>query len=198
TVADLRRVATGEGTVLAERRAKGGHLVEVDDLPNPLVSRHRPIAALEGHHLGGEAPGHRGRMRPPMALRGVLVELATGEAPLVHDHLRRWALHVDRALEALQRLVAVPRPQPFTRVEHRSQLDAGHRLDAGTDGEVVLAAADGLRREVDGLLAGPALPVDRDRWQRVGQPGAQGRPAGQVAGLLALLQDATGDQVGYR
>ena len=70
-----------------------------------------------------------------------------------------------------------------------------HRLDTAGDHDVLLAGADGLGGEVDGLLAGAALAVDRGRGHVGREAGAQpGHPAGR-RGLLADLGDAADDDV---
>jgi len=49
--------------------------------------------------------------------------------------------------------------------------------------------------QVRGLLAGPALRVDRGRTGVLGEPGMQPGPAHHVVGLLARLGDAPADDL---
>ena len=70
-----------------------------------------------------------------------------------------------------------------------------HDLDAGGDHDVVGAGHDALGGEVQRLLGGAALAVDRRRRHRLGPPGREHRVASDVERLLADLGDAAHDDV---
>ena len=76
--------------------------------------------------------------------------------------------------------------------EHR---DPPHRLDARADRDVVDAARDQRRAEVDRLLGRAALTVDRRRRGLVGQSGLQPRVPADVERLLAVLLHAACEHV---
>ena len=68
-------------------------------------------------------------------------------------------------------------------------------LDAAADDGVGDAGGDERGTEVDGLLGGAALTVDRRRGGLDREPGLEPRVAGDVDALLAELLHAAGDRV---
>ena len=73
--------------------------------------------------------------------------------------------------------------------------DVAHVLDARADDHVVDAGGDQRSGEVDGLLAGAALAVERGGGRLDGQAGLQPGVAADVEALLAELLDTAGDDV---
>ena len=73
--------------------------------------------------------------------------------------------------------------------------DVAHVLDAAADRHVVDAGGHERRGEVDRLLGGPALAVDRGGGGLDGQAGLEPGVAADVEGLLAELLDAAGHDV---
>ena len=70
-----------------------------------------------------------------------------------------------------------------------------HALDAGRDHHVLRARHHRLRGELDRLLRGAALPVDRHRRHALRQLRGEHRVARRHGGLLARLGDAAHDHV---
>src|SRR5690606_34358089 len=64
--------------------------------------------------------------------------------------------------------------------------------------DVRVAGPDGLRGEMDRLLAGPALAVDRRRGNVLGESGREPGHAAGCRGLLADLRHAADDDVIHR
>jgi hypothetical protein len=73
--------------------------------------------------------------------------------------------------------------------------DVAHVLDAAADRCVVNAGGDERGREVDSLLGGAALAVDRRGRSLDRQPGLEPGVAPDVEPLLAELLNAAGDDV---
>ena len=73
--------------------------------------------------------------------------------------------------------------------------DVAHVLDAAADRDVVDAGGDQRRGEVDRLLGGAALAVDRRRRGLDRQAGLEPGVAADVDALLAELLGAAGDHV---
>ncbi len=73
--------------------------------------------------------------------------------------------------------------------------DAAHGFDSGCDDEIHVSGGDGLRGEVDGLLAGAAEAIDLDAGNFDGKSGLQGRDSSDAGALLSNGSDAAGDDV---
>ncbi len=139
-------------------------------------------AALLGR-LGGELLGAQAE----------LVELGAGDLPLVGDHLGREALR-DQVV-ALHQLGREGRAVLLHHLVAVGEGDVAHVLDAGADRDVVDAGGDQRRGEVDRLLGGAALAVDRRRRRLDRQAGLEPGVAADVDPLLAELLRAAGDHV---
>ncbi len=122
-----------------------------------------------------------------------LVELGAGDLPLVGDHLGRDPL-VDQ-VEALVERLGEGEAVLLHDAEAVGEGDVPHVLDAAADGDVVDAGGDQGRGEVDALLGGAALTVDRGRGDLDRQPGLEPGVATDVHSLLAELLDAAADDV---
>ena len=72
---------------------------------------------------------------------------------------------------------------------------ARHRLDTARDHDVVVPGDHAGRGEVNGLLAGSALPVDGHAGDALGPARGQHRGAADVERLLAGLHDTAPDDV---
>src|SRR6516225_6459375 len=131
-----------------------------------------------------------------MTLDAESVELRAGHAPPAHDKLCGRPLGKQVAFVPLECTLAVPGAETRSRIEQRTEVDPGHRFHSAADREIVLAAAHALRGEVDRLLAGAALPVNRSGRDSLRQPGPQRRPAADIARLLARLDCTAGNHVG--
>ena len=88
-----------------------------------------------------------------------------------------------------------PKGWPGPCSNRRAQRHARHHLDPAGDHRIVCAADHALRREMDRLLAGAALPVDRRARHALGEAGRQRGVAPDIDRLLADLADAARDHV---
>ena len=79
--------------------------------------------------------------------------------------------------------------------DSRAHRHHAHALDAGRDDQVLRAGQHALGGEVNCLLRGAALPVDRDARHALRQARRQPRVPGDVDGLRADLRDAAHDDV---
>src|SRR5690606_5948005 len=77
----------------------------------------------------------------------------------------------------------------------RAHRDPAHGFDAGGDHHVVSTGDHSLCREMHGLLAAAALPVDRGGGYRFRETGCEGGPAGHIHALLSDLADDPADHV---
>ena len=77
----------------------------------------------------------------------------------------------------------------------RTHRHPAHALDARRDDDVLGARHHRLRRELDRLLRGAALAVDRDGGYAVRQAGGENRITADVVRLLPGLGDAAHDNV---
>ena len=146
---------------------------------------------LDGEDLAVEVPGLRGLRGPGVRARGEVVGLLAGQPPLGGDEIAADALRDQLALVAHRH----HGPERVLAVRRGAHGDAGHVLDAGGNDEVVGAGDHALRREVDGLLRGAALPVDGCRRDLLGKPGGEPRVPADVDGLLPDLRDTARDVV---
>src|SRR5262249_29274816 len=113
------------------------------------------------------------------------------EAPLLGDQLGGDALRHDVVtLRETRRQRSVAGATGV-----RAHRHARHVLDATGDDDVVLAGHDALCREVGGLLAGAAHPIERGPAHIEGQAGDQRGIARNVEALLAELVDAAKNDV---
>jgi hypothetical protein len=94
-----------------------------------------------------------------VALGGEGVQFGAGQPPAGGDEFGADALR-DQALRVAAGNAGAERVLPGGLAADR---DAAHRLHSGGDDGVVRAGHHALRREVDGLLAAAALPVDGHR-----------------------------------
>ncbi|GAB4697760.1 hypothetical protein MOKP118_11840 [Mycobacterium avium subsp. hominissuis] len=179
--------------VLLERRLQRGHLLHRGAAPDALVLQDDiAVLVLDAHDLVVECAGILCGRGLFVRRQGEFVERGAVEAPLLGDHLRTDALVRDLALVAVQEGLGVGPPAVGQRRAHRG---ARHRLDAAGDDDVVVPGDHARRREVDGLLARPALPVDGHARHGLGPAGGQQRGAADVEGLFAGLHDAAPDDV---
>ena len=117
----------------------------------------------------------------PVRLEREGVQLLTGEAPLVGDHLGRDSLRHDLpAVEQLVRQIAAARA-------HR---DTRHHLHACGDDEVELAGPDRGRGVEVGLHRRAALTVDGRAADALGPPRHERNHPADVPALFADLRDA--------
>ena len=198
-VGDLRRIAGGDPAVLGEGRLELGQRLHRRAGTDALVGGHQLGAAvdIDRHRddlvlepaLGG------GGLGPALALGSVAVEVLPREAVLVGDHVGPDALGRQAGLGVAGLHGGGERrahPPLDDRGPHRGP---GHDLDPGGDHHVVGAGHHPLRREVEGLLAGSALAIDRGGRHGLGPAGGQHRVAPDVERLLADLHDAAHDDV---
>ena len=194
-IGDLRGVARGVDAVLAERGLELRQLLHRCVRPNPLILLERRLHALKlhfhGHDLVLESPliARSGGLH--VALKPKAVDLLSRDPPLLGDLLRRDALRGKRILADKLRRKGEARPVGKT----GAQRHARHVLHAAADRHVADVRLDQVRREVDRLLAGAALPVDGRRRDRVGVAGSEQGVAGDVGRLIADLIDTAGDHV---
>src|SRR5680860_1087784 len=125
--------------------------------------------------------------------RSELVELGAGDLPPVGDHLGGEALR-DQVV-SLDQLGREGRAVLLHHLVAGGEGDVAHVLDAGADRDVVDAAGDQRRGEVDRLLGGATLAVDRRRRSLDRQAGLEPGVAADVDPLLAELLGAAGDHV---
>ena len=120
-----------------------------------------------------------------LAAQAVGVALFAADAPFLSHQLR--ALELRRVLV----MVLVTRRRcALTLLVARAHRVARHRLDAATDSGIDHAAAHEAVRQCCGLLARPALRIDRRGSYRERETGAQPRGTGDVGCLFAGLTDA--------
>src|SRR3546814_571995 len=153
--------------------------------PSPLPPR--PYLALEA----ALRPGPEG---PLVALHRERLHLVAADGPALGDHLGAAELAdltVAVALHPARRAGERVVEAEVGREGHR-RADGDHRhlLDATRHDDVVHARHHRLRREVDGLLGRPALPVDGGAGHVLGQAGGEPACAGDVAGLATDGVDA--------
>jgi len=178
--------------VLLERRLQLSHLLDRGAAPDALVTEHGvAVLVFDRDDLVVERAGILCGGGLFMRAQRELVERGAVEAPLLGDHLRADALvgvHAVAVHEALRERVAATG-------ERRAHRHPRHRLDATGHHRVVMAGHHTGRGEVDGLLAGPALPVNRHAGNAFRPSRRQQRRARDVHGLLAGLHDAAPDHV---
>ena len=86
-----------------------------------------------------------------MQFVGVVVQFVAGQFPFFRHEFGAQSLMDERMTDV----------GPFGRVVRAERL-VGHHLGAAREHEVGVAREDGLRRKVDGLLAGAAHAVEAD------------------------------------
>jgi hypothetical protein len=122
-----------------------------------------------------------------------LVKFRARELELLGDQLGAESLMDERV--AVEQLGRVRRSEVSFEPLRGAERDPAHVLDAGADGDVMRAAGDQRRGEVDGLLGRAALPIDGDGRgldrQSLLQPGV----ASDVRGLHAVLLYTARDHV---
>ena len=128
-----------------------------------------------------------------MRAGAVGVELLAGQLPLPGDQLGAHPLRDEageaRAHRRAERVGALP---------GRAHRHPAHRLDAGRDHQVVGAGHDALHGEVDRLLAGAALALDRGGRHVHREARRQPGLTAGGGGLLAVLPDAADEDVVHR
>ncbi|EUA07574.1 hypothetical protein I546_5177 [Mycobacterium kansasii 732] len=157
-------------------------LVGVDD--GPVVGENRD-------DLLGEGAAVLGRGGPLVRQRGVVVESGTGQAPLRGDHLRGQAL-VEREVVIAGKHF---RPVRHSRCPGGPERYPAHDLDTTGHHDVLLARHHRVHREVEGLLAGSASPVDGGARNALRPARSQDREASNIARLVADLGHAAPDHV---
>ena len=152
------------------------------------------VADGDRNDLVLEAALGRGSGGPLMALRREGIELLTRDAPLVGDHLGADALSREPGLGvSLHHARSERIPElAHDRGAHRRPR---HRFHAGGDRDVIGAGHDALGGEVQRLLGGPALAVNRGAGHGLGPARCQDGVAADVEGLLGDLHDAAHDHV---
>jgi hypothetical protein len=144
--------------------------------------------------LGLEAALGPGPQRPLVALDGEDLHVLPTDVPLLGDELGAPELaDLPVAVAGHPALAAGERVLEAERGGERhgaADRDLGHLLHAAGHDDVVHAGHHGLGGEVDGLLGGAALAVDRGARDVLGEPGGQPAGAGDVAGLAPDRVDA--------
>src|SRR5680860_1027424 len=182
-VGDLAADRGGEAAAL-HQRGQGSDLVPVR-FPRALVSRH----SGERNDLAVEPVLGLCPQRPLVGLDRERLHLVTGDVPLLGDELGAaelthflGAVTVGPTGRAGER---VGEPELLSGGHRRGDRDLAHVLHAAGDDDVGRAAHDGLRGEVDRLLARSALTVDRRAGDLLGQSGGEPARSGDVTGLRA-------------
>ena len=174
--------------------------VESGRMPSSAAEQLVGVVALlvadgDGDDLVLEAALGRGPRRPLVALHREGVELLARDAPLVGDHLGADALALQAALLGVARHHAGAEGEPVVPHDRRSHRRVRHGLHPGGHDDVVGARHDALRGEVQRLLGGAALAVDRGGGHRLGPAGGEHGVAADVERLLGDLHDAAHDHV---
>ena len=171
-VRDLRRVAGGDHAVLLEGRLELGEALRRRAGADALVGRDEAAVDGDRDDLAVEAPFRRSALGALLRAGADLVEQLARQVPLLRDHLGAEAL-VDQVV-VIEQLGRERRADDVLELASDEHRDPAHRLDARADRHVVDAARDQRGAEVDRLLGGAALTVDRRRRRLVRQarPGA--------------------------
>ena len=186
----LARVST-----VVPRRMPSSAVTRSSESTTLPVSRSRRLSRTATISLS-KRPSSVARGGALLALGAEGVEVLTGQAPLVGDQLGRDALrHEPADLGVAQADLRAERHAVLAVGEGGTHRDLGHDLDAGGDDDVVGAGDHPLGGEVGRLLGRPALPVDRRRRHRLGEPGGEHGVAAHVDALGADLHDAAHDHV---
>ncbi|GAA3201509.1 hypothetical protein GCM10020255_106340 [Rhodococcus baikonurensis] len=124
----------------------------------------------------------------------MLIQLRSGQSEVLGDHFRA------HALVELHAVVSLPDQRAERLAELRGAArgadgDAAHALDATGDRDVVVAADDSGRGEMQGLLRGPACPIHGHTGDRLGPTCGEHGVSADAAGLLTDLADATPQNV---
>jgi hypothetical protein len=115
-----------------------------------------------------------GPRRADVTLIGEVVQLVAGQLPFIRHHLRALPL-VDEFMPDVGELGGVVGAKGLV----------GHHLGAAGDDDVHITGKDGLRREVDRLLAGPAHAVERHPRHLHREAGLEQRQPGEIGALVA-------------
>lgn len=166
-VASLQLVSPEDG---AERgqRLDGRRRTDALVSDEQLALRSFPTVDGGGEQLTLEEPGASGRRGPRVGVGGEQIQVLAGESPTRRNHLGTDAQR-DRspALGVAGMGALTDGVLPHPRGEH---LNAGHRFDTGGDHDIVRTRDDALRSEVERLLGGAALAVDRRLGPTPGTP----------------------------
>ncbi len=146
--------------------------------------------------LGVEAPLGPGLGPPLLGTQPEGVGGVAGDAPLVGDAL--GALELRGHLVAAEVGLRDRHAEPELLGGVGSDRDASHRLHTGRHGHVHRAGGHQTGGQVGGLLARPALGVDRGGGGGQGQAGRQPGGAADVEGLLANLRHTPRHQLSDR
>ena len=179
-----------------EGRLEGSHPLAVGLHADALVDIQKDLFALRTGHLDRkdlllEVPGLGGGGRLDVGAIAEIVGLIPRDVPLRRDEISGDPLGNQLPLVPSPEL----RPEGIGVGVRRPHGDARHVLDARGDHQVVRTGHHPLSGEVDGLLGGSALAVDRGGGDGLGEPGGQPGVAADVEGLLPHLRDTSGDVV---
>ncbi len=173
-------LASGDGVSWVHYKLDGGidHIL-VDEAQDTSPAQWQVIKRLAGDFYAGEGAGEGERplKRTVFAVGDEKQSIYSFQDAdpayfgLMRDHFRAHELApLDAGVLLLQagRLIIA---QTFLHVEHRGRAHghAAHALDTRGDDDVLRAAHHRLRGELDRLLAGAALAIDRDRRNTLAQ-----------------------------
>ena len=203
TVRDLRGGPGRDRAVLAEGRPEPGQRLGRGARADALVLGHGELLAFvpdrDAGDLGGEQAVLGRRRRALVGPGGELVLLLAGDAELAPAPLGGLAHGqvVEGVGQPVERHRVLDRDRPVLVAGPGVQQQVrrpGHGLHPARHHHVVLAQPDQLRRECDGVQAGQAHFVHRQRWN--GHADARrdrGLPGGDLPG--ARLQHLAHDHV---
>ncbi|PAV67822.1 hypothetical protein WR25_02692 [Diploscapter pachys] len=197
TVADLAGIRRRNHAALVEQLDRSDTL-ERGVGPDTFVAQMRFAIDHDGHDFVTKGTGLRRCRGTPMALQRVAVEHLPVEAVFRCDHLRTAELaELGDPKPRGDTLAYGPDAQALLLVqghvgEHRH---AAHAFGPSGDDDVLGTGHDRLRSELNGLLRGSALTIDRDRWDAVRQLGSEDHVSTERERLFACLGDATHDDV---
>ena len=195
-VADLAGGGRGDPAALLQQLHRA-HAVQADVEADAFVDVVADdlaflVQAVDGQDLVLEGAALRGRDGALVGEVAELVELILGQAVLSGDHLGAHELAELDVGIALFHPRALRNAEAFLGGQRHRQAHrhAGHALDARGDHDVLGAAEHALGGEVQRLLRGAALAVDRGARHAFRKLGREHRVARDVGGLLAHLHHA--------